>query len=175
MVPEIKKILFTTDLSKSSRRAFDLAVGLAGRQGAGLVILHVMEEKAPHSDGYLKSFLGEERWRQIKENRETDAHQILIGKKREGALIRQALGEFFEVAKSDIGQDAFPTEDIIVAKGNIVDEILAIAENKSCDLVVMGYHVRGKLGETFLGSTTRRILRRSQIPVLLVPMPDEDT
>ena len=32
----------------------------------------------------------------------------------------------------------------------------------------MGYHVRGPFGEALLGSTTRRVLRRSNIPVLLV-------
>jgi nucleotide-binding universal stress UspA family protein len=173
MVPEIKRVLFTTDLSQSSRLAFDHAVGLAGRQGAGIVILHVMEEKAPYSDGYLKSFLGEDRWRQIEENRESEARQILSGKQREGLLIRQALSEFCESAKSELGQTALPTEEIAVAKGNVVDEILAVAEGKGCDLIVMGYHIRGKLGEAFLGSTTRRVLRRSRIPVMLVRLPED--
>lgn len=171
MVPEIKKILFCTDLSKPSRLAFDYAVGLAVHQGADLVILHVMEEKAPYSDGYLKSFLGEDRWQQIQESHESEARQILIGKQREGAMIRQALGEFCETVQAEVGQE-LPTQDIIVAKGSVVDEILAIAADKACDLIVMGYYVRGKVGEALLGSTPRRILRRSHIPVMLVQLPE---
>lgn len=170
MVPEIKKILFCTDLSQPSRLAFDHAIGLAARQGAGIVILHVMEEKAPYSDGYLKSFLGEERWQQIKETRESEARQVLIGKQREGALIRQALEEFCESAGSEPSRSALPSEDIVVAKGNVVDEILAVAADRACDLIVMGYYVRGKVGEALLGSTPRRVLRRSRIPVMLVPL-----
>jgi nucleotide-binding universal stress UspA family protein len=173
MVPQIKKILFCTDLSKPSRLAFDHAVGLAVRQGAGIVILHVMEEKAPYSNGYLQSFLGEERWRQIKETHENEARQILIGKQREGSLIRQALDEFCQTAQSDMGE-TLPTEDILVVKGTVVDEILGVTADKGCDLIVMGYYVRGKVGEALLGSTPRRVLRRSPVPVMLVRLPADD-
>ena len=44
MVPEIKKILFTTNLSPNSRHAFDYAVSVANRYGAVITVLHVMEE-----------------------------------------------------------------------------------------------------------------------------------
>jgi nucleotide-binding universal stress UspA family protein len=50
----------------------------------------------------------------------------------------------------------------------VVDEIIHDSEEKNCDLIVMGYHARGALEQAFLGSTTRRVLRRSKIPVLLV-------
>ncbi|MBW2634922.1 MAG: universal stress protein, partial [Deltaproteobacteria bacterium] len=39
---DIKKILFATDLSESSRYAFAHAINMADRLGAGLTILHVM-------------------------------------------------------------------------------------------------------------------------------------
>ena len=65
------------------------------------------------------------------------------------------------------------TDDIVVAKGNIVEEILAETQARGCDLIVMGYHSRGKLEEAIMGSTTRRVLRRSKIPVLLVRLPEE--
>ncbi len=67
-----------------------------------------------------------------------------------------------------------PTEDIVVAKGAIVDEILATAGARSYNMIIMGHHMRGKLGEAVLGSTTRRVLRRSRIPVLLVPLPEKE-
>lgn len=172
MIAEIQKILFATDLSAGSRQAFNYAATLAGRQGAGLVILHVMEEQSSSSSAYLKSFLGDQRWQQIKESQENAARQMLIGKQREGALIRETLGEFCEAAKAELGHPQLSTDDIIVTRGNVVDEILAIARDRSCGLIVMGYHTRGKLGEAFLGSTTRRLLRRGQIPVLLVRLPE---
>ena len=168
MVPEIKKILFTTDLSKESRQALDYAISLATQYGASINILYVMEESQWSTGDLIKNVLGEERWRQLQENQEQEAKQILIGKKKEGALIREALSEFCAEAQKDHKECEFIMDEIVVARGVVVDEIIHDSQHRNCDLIVMGYHVRGPLGEALLGSTTRRVLRRSKIPVLLV-------
>jgi nucleotide-binding universal stress UspA family protein len=59
-------------------------------------------------------------------------------------------------------------DEIIVVRGNVVEEIISEATERNCDLIIMGYIARGKIEETVLGSTSRRVLRRSQIPVMLV-------
>ncbi len=43
MIPQIKKILFATDLSKNSAYAFFYAVHMAKRDEAKIVILHAIE------------------------------------------------------------------------------------------------------------------------------------
>ena len=43
MIPKIKKILYSTDLSKNSAYAFRYALNSAKQHNAELVILHVME------------------------------------------------------------------------------------------------------------------------------------
>jgi nucleotide-binding universal stress UspA family protein len=174
MFPEIKKILFATDLSKNSRHAFNYAINAAYKYGATITILHVMEEISPSANIHLKSFIGEESWQELQKSHEQEARQILIGKKKEGAVIREALHEFCEEAQKDLEQCEFMTDDIVVAKGNVVDEILAETQTRGCDLIVMGYHSRGKLEEAVVGSTTRRVLRRSKIPVFLVRLPDDE-
>jgi nucleotide-binding universal stress UspA family protein len=40
------------------------------------------------------------------------------------------------------------------------------------DLIVMGYHPRGRLEEAIVGSVSRSVLRRTQVPVLLVRLPE---
>lgn len=174
MVPEIKKILFPTDLSRSSRHAFEYAVSIANRYGATITLLHVMEEVSRSADVRLKELLGEERWRELQESHEQEARQIMIGKQRQGAMIREGLGEFCERIEADLGEIDFKTEEIVVARGNVVDEILSEVHSRGCELIIMGYHVRGKLGEAVLGSTTRRLLRRSKIPVMLVQLPEKE-
>ena len=67
MVPEIKKILFATDLSKNSRHAFNYAISAADKYGATITILHVMEEISPSANIHLKSFIGEESWQELQE------------------------------------------------------------------------------------------------------------
>jgi nucleotide-binding universal stress UspA family protein len=49
-----------------------------------------------------------------------------------------------------------------------VPGILASAEARGCDLIIMGTHARTGLSHTFLGSTTEGVLRLSRIPVLTV-------
>ena len=174
MVLEIKKILFTTNLSKKSRHAFDYAVSLANRYGAAITIMYVMEGMSTTADHRLKDFLGEEMWQDIKETHEQEARKILIGKKKEAALIRQKLDEFCGEVKAEFGDDSFVTDEIVVAEGNVVDEILTEVQSRGCDLIVMGYHVRSKLEEAVLGSTTRKVLRRSKTPVMLVQLVEEE-
>ena len=172
MIPNINTILFATDLSQHSRQAFNYAVSIAHRYGAKLTLLHVMEEVSRSADIRLKNFIGEERWQEIKGSQEEEARQVLIGKKKESVMIREALGEFCEQIQAE-SKIKFDTDQILVARGNVVDEIIAEAQRIGCDLIVMGYHVRGKLEEAVLGSTTRRVLRRSKTPVMLVQLVDE--
>ena len=101
MVPQIKKILFTTNLSKESRLAFDYAISLAMQYGAKIIILHVMEETSWSSSAYVRNILGDQRWQELKQTHEEQARQILIGKQKEGALIREALTEFCKEAEKD--------------------------------------------------------------------------
>ncbi|MGD1973659.1 MAG: universal stress protein [Desulfobacterales bacterium] len=175
MVPEIKKILFATDLSSNSRHAFNYAVSAGDRYGASITILHVMEEVSPSANIHLKNFIGEEDWQKLQESHEQHVKQILIGKQKEGAMIRQALHEFCEQVKQDFTQCEIKTDDIVVTKGNAVVEIITETQNRGIDLIVMGYHSRGKLEEAVVGSTTRRVLRKSKIPVLLVRLPDDES
>ena len=175
MIPEIKKILFTTDLSKNSKDAFNYALTLASRHCADITLLHVIEDYSSSSlSVHMKSFLGEERWEELKKGHENEARQILIGKRKDSGILTQALGEFCESAKAEMDESGIATEDIVVARGNAVDEILLVSEQNNCDLTVMGYHVRGKLGEALLGSTARRVLHRSSIPVLLVRLDEKE-
>lgn len=172
MIPTINQILFTTDLSQKSRHAFNYAVSIASQYGANLALLYVMEEVSHSVDVRLKNFLGDERWQGLKSGQEEEARQILIGKKREGSMIREALGEFCEQVQAESEID-LTIDPINVVRGNVVDEILSEAQRIDCDMIVMGYHVRRKLEEAVLGSTTRRVLRRSKTPVMLVQLVEE--
>ena len=174
MVPEIKRILFTTNLSPNARKAFDYAVSLADRYGAVITVLHVMEEVSHTSDVHIKTFLGEKQWQELQQAHEQEARQILVGKRREGAMIKAALEEFCASVQKEHEECDFMTDETIVTRGNVVDEILAVGRDKKCDLIVMGYHDRGKFGEAVLGSATRRVLRLGSIPVMLVRLPEAE-
>jgi nucleotide-binding universal stress UspA family protein len=99
MIPQIKKILYATDLSKNSAYAFYYAVDMAKKHDAKIVV-----------------------------------------------------------------QVGYP-----------VEEILKVADEEGCDLIVLGNHGKGFLQQTFLGSISRSVLDRTRKPVFIIPLPSEKT
>ena len=59
-----------------------------------------------------------------------------------------------------------------VAVGKPPVEILRIARERSCDLIVMSSHGRTGARKFFFGSTTERVLRETSVPVLITPPVD---
>jgi nucleotide-binding universal stress UspA family protein len=171
-IPRIQKILFTTDLSKQTRHAFNYAVSLANQFGATLTILYVMEEVSPTQSANLQGFIGDERWEELRQSHEQEIRQILIGKKREGSIIRETLGEMLTATQKNFSENNLRTDEIVVTQGDTVDCILAEANTRQADLIVMGYHPRGRLEEAIVGSISRSVLRRATVPVLLIKLPD---
>lgn len=164
MAPQIKRILYATDLSEKSPTALRWALTLANKLGAKVVLFHTKEEISQMAKIGIDSHLGDQRWQELKEKIARDAIDIM--KKR--------MEHVCEEASSDIPSCPFLVEEIIVKRGNPVDKILCEAEEKNCDIVVMGTHQGGKLHNALMGSTARRVLRRSKTPVFVIPLSAEN-
>ncbi len=169
---EIKKILYATDLSESARHAFAYAVSLANAYGASITILHVLFN-VPNVDSIASFYIGHDEWKKIKARTVDDARQALIGKKRENVAIKEILAVFSETASAEADSPATITDEIIIKKGNPEDQILKQAEERNCDIIVMGSHGHGAIADAVIGNTARKVLRRSKIPVLAVRLPQE--
>ena len=168
---DIKKILYTTDLSETALHAFAYAVSLANTYGAGITILHVLFED-PDVESKIGPYIGDDQWEEIKKRHFQEAREALIGKKRDNVAIREVLHSFAETVKATDEVQPFVTDEIIVERGNPVEQILKVAEERNCDIIVMGSHGHGILEETLIGSTARRVLRQASKPVLVVKLPD---
>jgi nucleotide-binding universal stress UspA family protein len=170
---EVKKILYATDLSENARFAFAYAVSLADLYSAAITMVHVLPEVPALLDQSVIGYISAERWEEIKSQQLDEAKEALIGKKREHLAIKEALHQFSEDVKQQQEGDGFTTDDIIVERGNPVEEIIRNAKEQNCDLIVMGTHGHGTLADAMIGSTARRVIRRSKIPVLVVRLPEE--
>jgi nucleotide-binding universal stress UspA family protein len=171
---DVKKILYATDLSENARYAFAYAVSLADLYNAAITFIHVLPEIPSRLDKSVIGYISEERWEEIKSQNVEEAKEVIIGKRRDHLAIRDALHQFSEDVKEGRAGEGFVTDDIIVIRGNPVEEILKYSEEKDCDLIVMGTHGQGTLADAMMGSTARRVLRRSPKPVLVVRLPEED-
>jgi len=164
MIPQIKKILYTTDLSKNSAYAYRYAVDLAQRHDAGIVILHVIEPIPPSVRHYVSIYVDEAKWEEkIKYEQEKTIERI---KKR--------LEEFCKRETQNDPRCLALALKILVQPGHPVEEILDVASKEECDLIILGTHGKGFLKETFLGSVARSVLDRSRKPVFIIPLPHEE-
>jgi nucleotide-binding universal stress UspA family protein len=164
MIPEINKILYTTDLSKNARHAFSYAASIANRYDAGVTILHVLEDISPTTYSLVVNIIGEEEWGQLRTRNEKEVLDKL----------QSRLTKFCDGVQAELPTCPFITDNIIVKIGNPVDVILQEVEDKGYDMVVMGAHGHSVLANALMGSTSRRVIRRCKTPVLVVRLPEED-
>lgn len=59
--------------------------------------------------------------------------------------------------------------DHLLKQGVAADVILEYATEKNADYIVMGSHGRSGMYDVFVGSLTKDLTKKSQIPVLVVP------
>jgi nucleotide-binding universal stress UspA family protein len=165
MIPQIKKILYATDLSKNSVYAYRYAMDMAEKYDSEIVILHVIEPIPPQVRHYVSIYVDEAKWEEkIKIEQELAIEQI---KKR--------LQEFCKRESQDDPRCLLLVSKILVQPGHPVEEILKAAEEEACEVIILGTHGKGFLKQTFLGSVARSVLDRSRKPVIIVPLPHDDT
>jgi nucleotide-binding universal stress UspA family protein len=164
MIPEIKKILYVTDLSQNARYAFGYAVSLANRYDAGITIFHVLEDLSPTADSLVINIIGKKKWRELRGRNEDEVLDT----------IKSRLEKFCEDVQSKLPSCPFITDKISVKIGYPVDEILQEIENNSYDMVVMGAHGHGVISGAIIGGVSRRVVRQSKTPVLVIRLPEED-
>jgi nucleotide-binding universal stress UspA family protein len=169
---QIKKILFPTDLSRHARHAFNFASSIADRYGASIAILHILEEIPAQTENRIINTVGTEKWAQIREKREKAVRETLVGKKREN--IKQVLDTLRHDNVADDSGRPMIIDEIVVKEGTVAEGIVNQAKARAYDLIVMASYARNMIGDVMMHGVTRKVLRRSKTPVLLVPMPEDN-
>ena len=162
MIPKIKKILYATDLSPDAVYALRYAMNSAIKHDAEVIILHVFEHVDPASRTMLDLYLDEKQHKKIVDEHTAEAHDLI--KKRLRTLRDQELKDHPEFTDKVIS--------IKVCEGFPAEKILSEAEELNCDEIIMGTHSKGIIANTFLGSTAKRVLRRTRKPVFIIPLPN---
>jgi nucleotide-binding universal stress UspA family protein len=158
MIPQIKKILYATDLSKNSSYAFLYATDLARRHDARIVILHAIEPIPPYVE--LPAGITDETKRKQQVETVEEIKRLLLG--------------FCKKAEAQIGSPCVElVSKILVPRGHAPEEILNAANEEGCDVIVLGTHGKGFLAHTFLGSVSKAVLHRTRKPVFIIPLPSE--
>jgi nucleotide-binding universal stress UspA family protein len=161
MIPEIRKILFCTDLSDNARHAFSYAACIAFQHKATVTILHVIEGLSLSSESRAMSLMGMGKWQNLKN------------------MSRQKLMDTIRTRIEDVCSEVSDTNqsceifigDIVIQEGRPVEDIVRMAETGDFDMVVLGARGLGFIADAVLGSTSNRVLRKCSKPVLVVRLP----
>jgi universal stress protein A len=138
-------ILVAVDFSDSSNNAFQMALSLAKKTEAKLIILHVINESIDFRGYYVSQCSFEMFDQEIGDS----------AKKMMESFCRKNLSNFEDF------------ESVIVS-GVPHDQIIAQAEEKTADLIVLGTHGRSGFDHVLFGSTAEKVVRKSPYPVLTV-------
>ncbi|OCS51306.1 universal stress protein [Ralstonia pickettii] len=143
------KIMVAIDASDTSERAFSEAVGLARVMGARLHLVYVAN-CAPVIAMGVTAVLPDEF-----EGIRAEGKALLAGTQEKGV----AAGVDCETELSEL----------LDSTDDIAGRLLSCASQCGAELAVLGTHGRTGLSRALLGSVAENFVRRSHLPVLLVP------
>ena len=160
MKPEIKTILYATDMGDHMRPVFVYAVEMARKFEAKVIMLHVTE---PLSSGVLLAI-------DVYMSGTSAKDLIEDGMKKSLQVMKQRLENFCEDELNNNPEDRAIISKVKVVSGRSAESIIHQAEQLEVDLIVVGTHTDPSIGAHLLGSTARRVTQLSKIPVLVVPV-----
>ena len=164
MPPEIRSLLYSTDLAHNSIYAFRYAAYLAKLTGAEIHILHVLESLSDDARFTIEAYVMDREKR----------HKILDERlERARGRLMERQDKFWAEQSAEDQKYREQIKTIDVCESYPAEEILKRSKQYDCDLVIMGGHEKG-LSHTFLGSVAKSVLRRSRVPTLIVPLPEDD-
>ena len=139
----MRKIIVPIDFSETSEFALEAAASISKKLKAELLVLHMLE---------LSSDLLSKR---------DSEHQL-------------AAAYFTEISKLKLKK--FLTKHYlkkvkvtpIIKQGKVLNEINEFALKNDAELIVMGSHGASGVKEVFIGSNTQKVIRYSDIPVLVI-------
>lgn len=140
------KLLIALDLSEATAKILDAVRNMPAGAAPQARVLHVAE---PNPD-----FIGYEAGPEVV--REQVAEEF----RRQHSAVQQAASEL---------RAAGVEASALLIQGVTVDAIVEQAKEFQADLIVMGTHGRSALFDVFVGSVSQGVIRKSDVPVLLVP------
>lgn len=140
----IQTIVHPTDFSEQADNAFRLACMLARDHEASLVVVHVVQPPLTVVGGM--------------------------------GVIPPVPEEYgYEEAEGRLRRLESPDSSVqtkrLIREGDVASEILALAKEGPCDLIVMGSHGRTGLSRLLMGSVAEEVVRKARCPVLTVKTP----
>ena len=139
----MKRIIVPVDFSQQSKYALKVAASLAKKHGSEIYVLHMLEL----NEAFISSSEG------------FHPEQTVFLMK----MAEKKIGEFLD---EPYLKDIKITP--VIKHFKVFSEVNDVAVNHGVDLIVMGSHGSDGLKEIFIGSNAERVVRNSEVPVLVI-------
>jgi universal stress protein A len=142
----IHRVLVPTDLSDDAERAFEYGAELAALYRAPLLLVHVYATPLLYST----------------------EEPILAAPPPDIDDVRATLDSSLQALAARARTLGVPDVSIAVTGGDAWREIVRVAKERDCDLIVMGTHGRTGLSHLVLGSVAEKVVQHASCPVLTI-------
>ncbi len=164
MLPEIKTILYATNLGPEAPHVFRYALSQALHYKAKVHVVHILEPLGSFARNLVEQYLSPEQSKEIQDK----SKQAVMDR------ISTRLQAFCDQETCTLNEGTNLVADIQVLEGHPSDVILTQARAISAELIVMGTHRHLRMSPSgFIGSTARQVINASKIPVLTVHTPED--
>jgi nucleotide-binding universal stress UspA family protein len=160
MLPDVKKILYASDIDKGSRPAFRAAVSLCGHYNSEITYLHIIEPLSASAKSVVETMMSEESLHEMH-------GEGLDNLKRK---MEERIARFCE---TELEENEMLSEGSVLSRveeGTPWKTILRVADDIDADVIVMGTRTHSAVGQFLLGSTANKVMQNSKRPILIVPL-----
>tara|TARA_R110002020_G_scaffold322336_1_gene538143 strand:- start:54 stop:884 length:831 start_codon:yes stop_codon:yes gene_type:complete len=142
----MKKILVPTDFSDTAEHALKIAAQLAKKHNSEIYLLHMLELPMQLIDPVAGG---------NSQNLPESIFFMKLAHQRFAKLMQRPFLKDIKVHETVMFHQAF-------------DGIMEVSEDYDCDIIIMGSHGASGFKEMFIGSNTEKVVRSSNIPVLVI-------
>jgi len=140
----MKKILIPTDFSNNAENALKVAAQIAKTNNSELILLHMLEIPSQGGDAVIAGH---------------NIPELMLFK-------NVAIEKLDDLMEADY-LDGLEVSEVIQFE-MAFDGIMSISKKNDVDLIVMGSHGASGFKEMFIGSNAEKVVRSSEVPVLIV-------
>ena len=156
----MKKILIAIDYNPTAQNIAETGYKLAKSMNAEVILLHVVADYTYYSSLDYSPILGFDQFSNLGAVQMDSVSEL-----------ENAANEYLEHSKTQLGDPAIKT---LIKDGDAGDAIIEAAKNLEVDLIVLGSHSRRGLDKILMGSVAEKVLRRSKIPLFIIPVSEKD-
>lgn len=160
MLPQVKKILYASDIDHGSRPAFRAAVSLCGHYNSEITFLHVIEPLSATAQSIVDTMMNDESLNEMHDQSIQNLRDRLTER------IEQFCAQ--ELEESEMLQEGQAIAR--VEEGVPWKTILEVADDIDADVIVMGTRTHSGVSQFLLGSTANKVMHHTKRPVLVVPL-----